>query len=69
MYELAQQAYTTLGIQLTPAQLNALELYENEILKWNSRMNLTAIHKPNQIFKRIMTIHITGDKHLITFSL
>ena len=49
MYKLAQQVYTTLGIQLTPAQLNALEVYENEILKWNTRMNLTAIHKPNQI--------------------
>ena len=49
MDELAQQAYTTLGIQLTPAQLNALEVYENEILKWNARMNLTAINKPNQI--------------------
>lgn len=38
-----------LGIQLTATQLNALELYETELLEWNSRINLTAIRDPEQV--------------------
>ena len=49
MKELAQQARTLLGIQLSSRQLNALELYEQELLHWNERTNLTAIREPGQI--------------------
>jgi len=38
-----------LGIQLTPAQLEALEMYERELLDWNTRINLTAICEPQQV--------------------
>jgi 16S rRNA (guanine527-N7)-methyltransferase len=49
MRALAHQAYHLLGIQLAPAQLNALAVYERELIAWNERMNLTAIREPEQI--------------------
>ncbi len=49
MKELARHARALLGIQLTPAQINALSIYEQELLKWNERINLTAIRDPQQI--------------------
>jgi 16S rRNA (guanine527-N7)-methyltransferase len=49
MKELAEQAQTLFGVRLTPAQLAALEQYEGELLEWNTRYNLTAIHEPEKI--------------------
>jgi 16S rRNA (guanine527-N7)-methyltransferase len=49
MKELAQQARNLMGIQLTSRQLNALEVYEQELLRWNEHTNLTAIREPEQI--------------------
>jgi len=49
MRELAQQARTVLGLQLTRAQLRALERYEQELMVWNARVNLTAIDTPENI--------------------
>jgi 16S rRNA (guanine527-N7)-methyltransferase len=49
MKELAQQARILLGIQLSSRQLNALELYEQELLLWNEQINLTAIREPEHI--------------------
>ncbi len=34
---------TLVGIQLTARQIAAFQRYEDELLEWNSRMNLTAI--------------------------
>ena len=49
MKELAQNARHLFKIQLTAAQINAFETYERELLEWNDRFNLTAIHEPQQI--------------------
>jgi 16S rRNA (guanine527-N7)-methyltransferase len=49
MKELAQNAFQLFGIRLTQAQLTAFEIYENELLEWNERFNLTAIHEREQI--------------------
>lgn len=49
MNELAQQAYSLLGIRLSHSQLSALRIYEKELLDWNTRFNLTAIEKPEQV--------------------
>lgn len=49
MKELAQTARSMLGIQLSPNQLDALEIYERELLEWNTRFNLTAICEPQQV--------------------
>ena len=49
MIELAQPAQTLLGLRLTPAQILALEQYEQELLDWNSRYSLTAIDDPEKV--------------------
>lgn len=49
MKELAQQVRQMLGMRLAPSQLGAFERYEQELLEWNVRINLTAIHEPEQI--------------------
>jgi 16S rRNA (guanine527-N7)-methyltransferase len=49
MKELARQARELFGIHLAPAQLDALRLYEAELLAWNERVNLTAIRTPEQV--------------------
>ena len=49
MEELEQYTRSILGIHLTTSQLNALQLYENELIEWNSKYNLTAIEDPGQI--------------------
>lgn len=49
MKELAHNSRTLLGIQLSASQLTCLETYEQELLDWNSRFNLTAIDDPEKI--------------------
>jgi 16S rRNA (guanine527-N7)-methyltransferase len=49
MKDLAQSAYDLFGISLSPSQLAAFERYENELLEWNARINLTAIQQREQI--------------------
>ena len=49
MKDLALQAYNILGIRLTPWQIHALEQYEQELLRWNQQVNLTAIRESGQI--------------------
>ena len=49
MIELAEAAKNLFGIGLTSAQIAALERYEQELLEWNSRFNLTAIESPDQV--------------------
>jgi 16S rRNA (guanine527-N7)-methyltransferase len=49
MKEMAQQAYEMVGIRLTRAQTAALEKYEQALLEWNARVNLTAIRSPQEI--------------------
>jgi 16S rRNA (guanine527-N7)-methyltransferase len=49
MTELARAVETILGLRLTPSQLAALACYENELLAWNTRVNLTAIDTPETI--------------------
>jgi 16S rRNA (guanine527-N7)-methyltransferase len=43
MEQLAQHAKTSFGIHLTPRQLAALTIYEQELIEWNQKFNLTAI--------------------------
>jgi 16S rRNA (guanine527-N7)-methyltransferase len=49
MKELAQHAHTLLGIRLTIEQIEALKIYERELLDWNERFNLTAIDDPQKV--------------------
>jgi 16S rRNA (guanine527-N7)-methyltransferase len=49
MKELALHAQNLFGIRLNASQQAALERYEQELLSWNQRMNLTAIREPEKI--------------------
>jgi len=43
MDKLIQDAQTLLNLRLSPRQVTALQLYEQELLDWNAHTNLTAI--------------------------
>ncbi len=49
MKELALHAQNLFGLRLTAPQQTALEKYEQELLSWNRRVNLTAIREPEKI--------------------
>lgn len=49
MEKLAQDALSLLGIRLTPRQLSCFERYEQVLLEWNARFNLTAIREAEGI--------------------
>ena len=49
MKEFAQQVHRQLGVRLSAAQLEALARYEQELLAWNERFNLTAIRTPQEV--------------------
>ena len=44
-----QFAQELIGIQLSPRQLEAFQIYERELLDWNRLINLTAIKEPEMI--------------------
>lgn len=43
MEKLVQESLSLLNLRLTPRQVSLLQRYEQELIEWNSRMNLTAI--------------------------
>jgi 16S rRNA (guanine527-N7)-methyltransferase len=49
MKELAQGTLELLGLQLTSTQLSTFKTYEQLLLQWNQRFNLTAITEPEKI--------------------
>lgn len=49
MQEFSQFALQKLGLRLTRPQLSALALYEQELMDWNTRLNLTAIRDRHEI--------------------
>jgi 16S rRNA (guanine527-N7)-methyltransferase len=49
MEELARNVRAIVGLRLSKSQISALKIYEQELLAWNLRVNLTAIHEPEKI--------------------
>ena len=49
MEKFIQDTQTLLNLRLTSRQVSALQRYEQELIDWNSRMNLTAIREPEGI--------------------
>ena len=49
MNELALHAQNLFGVRLTASQRAALARFEQELLSWNRRANLTAIREPEKI--------------------
>ncbi len=49
MEKLREAALAMIGIRLTPGQVEQFKLYEQHLLDWNARFNLTAIRNPEDI--------------------
>jgi 16S rRNA (guanine527-N7)-methyltransferase len=49
MNKLAELVYQQVGLRLSRAQLSALRHYEQELLTWNTRVNLTAIRDVDEV--------------------
>jgi 16S rRNA (guanine527-N7)-methyltransferase len=49
MEKVSQEALSLLNLRLTPRQISQLQRYEQELLEWNARMNLTAIREAEGI--------------------
>ena len=49
MKDFAAQVHRQLGVRLNAAQLAVLARYEQELVDWNSRVNLTAIRSSQEI--------------------
>jgi 16S rRNA (guanine527-N7)-methyltransferase len=49
MEKLGEAALSLLGLRLTPGQMDLFKQYEQELLEWNERFNLTAIRDPEDI--------------------
>jgi 16S rRNA (guanine527-N7)-methyltransferase len=49
MQELINNAWNLFGIHISDDQRTAFKVYEQELIEWNNRFNLTAIDNPKQI--------------------
>ncbi len=49
MDKLKWEAQTLLGLRLTSRQVDCLQFYEQELIAWNEKFNLTAIRDPESI--------------------
>ncbi len=47
--DLQSLAKAEVGIELTPGQLRAFDIYASELAVWNERFNLTAITDPDEV--------------------
>jgi 16S rRNA (guanine527-N7)-methyltransferase len=45
MEKLKQDIRAQFGLTLSPRQVDAFQLYEQELMDWNTRFNLTAIRE------------------------
>jgi 16S rRNA (guanine527-N7)-methyltransferase len=47
-----QDGARAFGLQLTDAQLRAFQIYQDELLAWNEKFNLTSITEPSEIVSK-----------------
>jgi 16S rRNA (guanine527-N7)-methyltransferase len=50
--ELLERGSRVLGLELTPGQIEQFLIFLELLLKWNRKMNLTALRSPSQIISR-----------------
>ena len=66
MNSLENAALSLVGLRLSQEQLAKLQIYENELLEWNERMNLTAIRDVEGIrakhFLDSLTVLLAWDR-------
>lgn len=61
-----------LGVSLNPLQLKAFQIYESELIEWNSKYNLTAIDSPDKIkikhfLDSLTCLSVLGEEEKIKF--
>lgn len=64
MLALNQLLTTYLTRPLSPKQLQQLQLYLELLLKWNSKINLTAVRNPDDIVRRHFGESLFAGEHL-----
>lgn len=52
MQQLVRETQALLGIALSPSQVSAFNLYQQELESWKQRINLTAIRKPEEVRRK-----------------
>ena len=58
------QPFLTAPAQLSAAQLNNISTYIDILLRWNARINLTAVRDPEQIVTRHFGESLFAARHL-----
>jgi 16S rRNA (guanine527-N7)-methyltransferase len=64
MLSLSQLLAPYLSCPLSTQQLHQIQLYLDLLLKWNSRINLTAIRNPEEIVRRHFGESVFAGEHL-----
>jgi 16S rRNA (guanine527-N7)-methyltransferase len=64
MLSLSQLLAPYLSCPLSPQQLHQIQLYLDLLLKWNSRISLTAIRNPEEIVRRHFGESLFAGEHL-----
>ena len=49
MQKLIDQVRSVLGFELSSEKIALLKIYENELLEWNQKVNLTAVNDPESV--------------------
>jgi 16S rRNA (guanine527-N7)-methyltransferase len=62
--DIVAQEARTFGLSLTPHEIDAFEIYAAELLKWNSKVNLTAITKDKEIAVKHFVDSLSIAAHL-----
>lgn len=64
MEKFIQDTARITGLRLTARQVRAFQLYEKELLAWNEKFNLTALHDPEAIRTKHFLDSITAISEL-----
>ncbi len=62
--ELRHSEHSEQSAFLSPEQLNNISMYIDMLLRWNARMNLTAIREPDEIVTRHFGESLFAARHL-----
>jgi len=57
-------AYGSSAIELSEAQLSSMSIYIDVLLKWNAKINLTAIRNPDEIVTRHFGESLFAARHI-----
>lgn len=59
-----REGASAVGVSLSPGQLAAFGVYADELVRWNARVNLTAITEPGEIVEKHFVDSLAVAPHL-----